>query len=125
MKTECASQLELTAAATVAGEDLACGNYIALLNQTVDLPSFLWDACGAMLSPHELVRLKMIPVDAGQPLMVIAICLPFVYAKTPDGEISTVDTRQTQLVRLHRKCAKRVWKELQSRAKAKNRVSSE
>ena len=54
------SQLEPTAAATVAGEDLACGDYVALLNETVDFPSFLWDACGASLSPHELVRLRII-----------------------------------------------------------------
>jgi hypothetical protein len=68
------------------------------------------------LSPHELVRLKMIPANAGQPLRVIAICLPFVYARTPSGEMATIDTRRAQLVRLHRKCAKTIWKELQLRA---------
>ena len=114
MKTQSVSQLEPRAAATVAGEDLAYGDYIALLNETVDFPSFLWDACGASLSPHELVRLKVIPDNAGYPLRVIAICLPFVYAKTPSGETATIDTRRTQLVRLHRKCAKAIWKELRS-----------
>ena len=99
---------------TIAGEDLACGDYIVLLNETVDFPSFLWDACGASLSPHELVRLRVVPSNAGYPLRVIAICLPFVYAKTPGGETTTIDTRRTQLVRLHRKCAKVIWKELRS-----------
>jgi hypothetical protein len=117
MKAQTVSQLEPTAAATVAGEDLACGDYVALLNETVDFPSFLWDACGASLSPHELVRLKVIPSAAGYPLRVIAICLPFVYAKTPDGKAVTIDTRRTQLVRLHRKCAKVMWKELRSMSK--------
>ena len=114
MKTQAASQLEPSAAMTIAGEDLACGDYIALLNETVDFPSFLWDACGASLSPHELVRLRVVPSNAGYPLRVIAICLPFVYAKTPGGETTTIDTRRTQLVRLHRKCAKVIWKELRS-----------
>jgi hypothetical protein len=82
------------------------------MNQTVDFPSFYWDACGASLSPHELVRLKIIPEGAGNPLRVIAVCLPFIYAKSPGGETATIDTRRTQLVRLDRKCAKVVWKEL-------------
>lgn len=112
MKKQVVSQLEPRAAATVAGEDLASGDYIALLNQTVDFPSFLWDSCGASLSPHELVRLTTIPANAGRPLRVIAICLPFVYAKTPSGKTATIDTRRTQLVRLDRRCAKVIWKEL-------------
>jgi len=57
---------------------------------------------------------KVIPNTAGHPLRVIAVCLPFVYAKTPSGETMTIDTRRTQLVRLHRKSAKVVWKELRS-----------
>jgi hypothetical protein len=117
MKTQTVSQLEPSAAATVAGEDLACGDYVALLNETVDLPSFLWDACGASLSPHELVRLKLIPDNAGHPLRVIAVCLPFIYARAPSGETATIDTRRTQLVRLDRKCAKVIWKKLRSARK--------
>jgi hypothetical protein len=117
MKTEITRQTETTAAATVAGEDLVRGDYVALLNQTVEFPSFLWDAWGASLSPHEWVRLKMIPDTAGLPLKVIAVCLPFVYAKIPTGDIATIDTRRMQLVRLNRKCAKVLWRKLESRAK--------
>ena len=117
MKTEALSQPELRTAATVAGEDLACGDYVARLSETVDFPSFLWDACGVSLSPHELVRLRVIPNTAGHPLRVIAVCLPFVYAKTPAGETETIDMRRTRLVRLHRKCAKAIWKELRSSTK--------
>lgn len=123
MKTRSSSQLEPKAAATVAGEDLACGDYVSLLNETVGVPSYFWDCCGASLSPHELVRLKVIPDDAGQPLKVIAVCLPFVYAKKPTGEPATIDTRRTQLVRLDRKCARAVWKQLRSESKRKNRPS--
>ncbi|MFZ5832551.1 MAG: hypothetical protein ACOY3P_20885 [Planctomycetota bacterium] len=125
MKTKSESQLELRAAATVAGEDLACGDYVSLLNETVEVPSYLWDWCGASLSPHELVSLRLIPRSAGQPLKVIAVCLPFVYAKTPKGEVSTIDTRRVQLVRLDRKCAKVVWKELQASSKTQNPLLAE
>jgi len=120
MKTGATLQPASTAAATVAGEDLVCGDYVSLLNETVEFPSFMWDACGASLPPHELVRLKMIPGNAGQPLKVVAICLPFVYAKTPSREMTTIDTRRAQLVRLDRTCAKVIWKELRSGARPEN-----
>ena len=103
-----------TLAATVAGEDLACGDFVALLHEFVDVPSYMWPCDGFRLSPHELVRLKFFPSQAGQPLRVITICLPFVYAKSADGVLTTIDTRQAQLVRLDRRCAKSVWKALRS-----------
>lgn len=117
MKTTSALQLEPRAASTVAGEDLACGDYVSVLNETVDLPSYLWDCCGGSLSPEELVRIRLIPESAGQPLRVIAICLPFVYAKTARGETAILDTRRMRLVRLDRSCAKLVWKELRHERK--------
>jgi hypothetical protein len=121
MKTQVFSQLEPTAAATIAGEDLACGDFVARLNETVEVPSFMWDGCGAMLSPYELVRLRVIPDTAGAPLRVLAICLPFVYARSPSGELAMLDTRRTQLVRLQRKSAKAVWKELRALQRKANR----
>lgn len=117
MRTRTEFQLEPSAAATIAGEDIACGDYVALLNETVDYPSFLWDACGTSLSPHEHVRVKTIPATAGHPLRVIAICLPFVYGKTPSGETVTVDTRRAQLVKLQRKSAKVIWRALRATPK--------
>jgi len=113
MKTKSKMRPAPTLAAIVAGEDLACGDYVALLNQFVELPSYMW--CGSIaLSPHEMVRLKFSPSEAGQPLRIQAICLPFVYAKSSGGTLITIDTRQAQLVRLDRECAKLVWKALRS-----------
>lgn len=117
MKTQTFTKLEPKVAATIAGEDIACGDYVALLNETVEFPSFLWNACDWSLSPHELVRLSIIPNTAGYPLRVLAVCLPFVYAKTPTGEAMTIDTRRMQLVKLHRKSAKVIWKELRNAQK--------
>lgn len=109
MKTKSKMRPAPTLAATVAGEDLACGDWVALLNQFVELPSYMW--CDSIaLSPHEMVRLKYAPSEAGQPLRIVAICLPFVYAKSPGDMLITIDTRQAQLVRLDRKCARSVWK---------------
>lgn len=114
MKSQSIPVLQSTVAATVAGDDLRCGDYIAVLTQTCELPSFLWDNSDFRLSPHELVRLQVIPCDAGLPLKVFAICLPFVYVFPPGKkEVKTLDLRRMQLVRLNKTHAKTVWKQMQ------------
>lgn len=114
MKTDAATPYESTLAELVAGEDLGCGDFVATFTQTTEWPSFLWGGGDYSLSPHELVRLRYTPSDAGQPLKVIAICLPFVYAVKPDRTPVTVDLRRTQLVRLEPTCARKVWKALKA-----------
>jgi hypothetical protein len=110
MKTSTESQSTTTVAATVAGEDVRCGDYVTVLNATCEVPSYMWDQ--AMLPAGELVRLKIIPCEAGVPLKVFAVCLPFLYAKNASGELKTLDLRRQQIVRLDRTCAKKVWDEL-------------
>ncbi len=61
---------------------------------TSDVPSYMWQCGEASLTPHAMVRLKFIPNQGGQPLRVIAICLPFVYAKSAGGSLTTT-TRAT------------------------------
>ncbi len=121
MNAKMTSHLESRVAATVAGEDLVCGDYVTILTETVDLPSYMWDRCEIPLSAHELVRLKVIPEDAGQPFRVVAVCLPFVYAETPSRRTVTIDTRKIHLVRLDRRCAKVVWKRLRTKRKKRGR----
>ncbi len=112
MKAATETNRETTVAATVAGEDVACGDFVSLLTTLFEVPSYLWDGCNASLPPHELVRLRMIPSNAGTPLKVFAVCLPFVYARNTAGELKTLDLRREQIVRLDRGCAKAVWAEL-------------
>ena len=96
---------DTTVAATLAPEDVARGEFVALLNITYELPTYMWDAAQALLPVDELVRLQMIPSDAGTPLRVFGICLPFVYVKNAAGELTTLDLRRQQIVRLHQECA--------------------
>jgi hypothetical protein len=107
MKTLTDLRHHTTVAATVAGEDVRCGDYVTLLKVTCEVPSYMWDH--AMLPATELVRLRIIPGEAGVPLKVFAVCLPFVYAKTATGEIRTLDLRRQQIARLDRVAAKEVW----------------
>src|SRR5262245_31309621 len=115
MKTSIESDTTTTVAATVAGEDVHCGDYVTVMNETCDVPSYMWDQ--AMLPAGELVRLKLIPSEAGVPLKVFAVCLPFVYARTTTDDVCMLDLRRQQIVRLDRSAAKEVWSALKPNSK--------
>ncbi len=103
-----------TTAATVAPEDLRRGDYIAVLSEIVEVPSFFWsDSLSAARS--ELVRLRRLPTEDRVPLKVKAICLPFLFVKPPVGPHQTLDVRLVSLVRLEKRYAKHVWKALSPR----------
>jgi hypothetical protein len=114
MKTNTKLSPEPTVAASVAGEDVNCGDYVAVLSYVYELPTYLWSSCSDFLPADEIVRLRMIPDDAGVPLKVLAICLPFVYALTSSGEMKTLDLRRQRIARLDRASAKQVWKQLRT-----------
>lgn len=115
MKTSTEFHSATTVAATVVGEDIHCGDYVTCSSVTCEVPSYMWDQ--AMLPTAELVRLRVIPSDAGVPLKVFAVCLPFVYAKDTCGDVKTLDVRRQQIVRLNFDCGKKVWHELKNAKK--------
>jgi hypothetical protein len=95
----------------IAPEDIRTGDVVALLQITLEFPSFFW--CGdwsAPLSPHEPVRIDCLPYVAGMPLKVRAVCLPFVFTKSPTGEPQALDVRQCRLVRLDARYGRVAWR---------------
>jgi len=113
MKTESSKTASLALAASVAPEDLECGDFVAILSEISEFPSFFWFDT----SPDDrdkLVRLRFIPKGSGRPLKIKAICLPFVAVKPPVGQCETIDVRQTQLARLDERYAKHVRKKLRA-----------
>lgn len=119
METE--TKPQTTVAARVAGEDIKLGDYVTVLNEIVELPSFLWSCSGGTLPADEPVRLRYMPSDAGQPYKVVSVCLPFVYTERPRGGTTTFDTRQSQLVRLDAKSGRTIWKRLRKPFKRKRK----
>ena len=105
----------------VAGEDLRRGDYVATFIHTYEVPSYMWDHADFALPPDELVRLSCIPREAGLPLKIIGLSLPFVYAVAPNNALETLDVRRTQLVRLAPRCAKAVWKRMKSQKRSRKR----
>ena len=114
MKATTQTELKTAVAARLAGEDIACGQFVSVLSQVDELASFLWNCSEIALYPAEPVRIRYVPDCAGQPYKVIAVCLPFVYVRTDCGDVLSLDTRRQQLVRLDQQCARRVWKKLKA-----------
>ena len=112
MKTELGKSCESHVARTLAAEDLRCGDFVSVLYEVVDWPSFLWTRDPQLLPPDEPVRIQSRPADSGQPLKVKAICLPFVLVKQPAGQHRILDLRSHHLVRLAPHYAAAVWKSL-------------
>jgi hypothetical protein len=98
-------------AAVVAPEDLRRGDYVAVLSEIIELPTFLWTET---LSSErgETIRVRRLPTEGRVPLKIKAICLPFVFVKRPNRQFETIDVRLTNLVRLEKHYAKTVWKKL-------------
>lgn len=97
--------------AVVAPEDLNCGDFVAALNVVYQFPSFMWD-CDSTVPPDEPVNVQFRAPNAGMPLKIKAICLPFIFVKLPNRTTQTMDIRQTQFVRLQTEYAEHVWNEL-------------
>lgn len=114
MKTQLQDRESNLLAARVAPEDLRRGDFVAVLSEIVELPSFLWTET-LPSGQGELVRLRRLPTDDRAPLKVEAICLPFIFVKLSSGQFATIDVRLASLARLEKDYAKTVWKSLRKR----------
>jgi hypothetical protein len=114
MRATTQEELETTVASRIAGEDIIPGDFVAVINEILEYPSFFWTCSAVSLAPDEPVRIRYMSDDAGEPYKVIGVCLPFVYVKSYRGAVVVIDTRRRQLVRLSRDCARTVWKDMKS-----------
>jgi hypothetical protein len=113
MKTDVSTNQSTTTAASVAPEDLKCGDFVAVLSEVIEVPSYLW--MNLVTTEREtLFRMRCIPSGTGLPLKVKAICLPFVFVKPPTGQFETIDIRRVQLVRLDESYGRKVWRSLRT-----------
>ena len=70
-------------------EDLRPGDYVTVSRVTVELPPFV---CPPI--PGGDGRFSYIPMDAGDPRKVLAVCVPFLLVAMPDGKHETLDVRR-------------------------------
>lgn len=104
-----------------AGEDLRVDDYVTPFGYEWHYPSFLWNASEHTLPPDEFVRIQGIPCDAGMPLRIVGLCLPFVYAVDPRRTVHTIDLRRTRIVRLDHEMARTVWRQMKGKGQSGER----
>ena len=109
MKTQVNKQRIASLAATVAAEDLRCGDFVGVLHEIIEVPSFLCGEGYGSPASFDPIRVPYRPRKPIAPLRVEAICLPFVFLKSPKGQFRTMDIRQVQFARLDEGYAKVVW----------------
>ena len=112
MKTDASTSCDTYVSKSLASEDLRCGDFVGVLSEVHEYPSFFWCSDAHLHPPGEPVRMVCRASDGGTPLKVKAICLPFVFVKTPAGQHRLLDVRQHRLVRLAPEYAEPVWKAL-------------
>src|SRR4051794_24790738 len=98
MKAQIETTCETHVSKSLAPEDLRCGDFVSILSEVVEFPSFWWSCDPQLMPPQEPVRLRCHTSDCGTPMKVKAICLPFVFIKKPCGGHRTLDVRQQRLV---------------------------
>lgn len=121
MKNTTETPSQMSVAARIAGEDIKPGDFVTVLNELREWPSFMWSCSGISMPADELVCIRHMPSDSGELHKVIAVCLPFVYVRQTQGDVFPIDTRQQQLVRLDRGNARLVWKQMTKKSKRKKK----
>ena len=99
-----------TLAKALAPEEIRPGDFVAVLYQMYELPSYMWCADASLLPRDELVRIRMTPTEDPTPLKVSAVCLPFVLVREPCGRERGVDIRRQRLARLDKQFARAIRK---------------
>jgi hypothetical protein len=109
-ETEQPSLTGSTLAKMLAPEEVQAGQYVTVLHEVAEFPSFYWFCDNVFLDPEEVIRMRYLPVDGGLPLKVRSVCLPFVLVKLPTGEERPLDLRKCRVARLTQRYATRAWK---------------
>lgn len=108
-------------AKALAPEDILVGDFVTLLHTITELPSCLWCADASTLPLDEPIRIKYLPLEAGIPLKVKAVCLPFVLVKRPFGDRQTLDVRECRFARIDPQFASAAWKAHRKQSSKKKR----
>ncbi|MEO1237658.1 MAG: hypothetical protein AAFX76_12800 [Planctomycetota bacterium] len=109
----------LAAARPVAPEDLRVGDGVTVSQATTQL--LATDDPPPGDDRHRILTARYIPGDAGQPLRVEAVCLPFVLVSGPDKACRTLDLRRHHLARLDDAYTRRAFRRLGSNNKKKKK----
>ncbi|MEM7456972.1 MAG: hypothetical protein AAF456_21690 [Planctomycetota bacterium] len=108
-----------------APEDVRVGDYIALLTETCQYPTFFWNTLdNNVLPPEDPVLIKYKPHPDDGPYKVLSVCLPFVFVEQPNGCTRIFDVRQCELARVSDDFARMVFKRRSPSSEGKSKKNS-
>lgn len=88
---------EITAIKRLAPEDIAPGAFIVVTGMIHELIPPPCDVIGGVVP---IFRVPCLGCADGDPLRVLAVCIPFVMVEDAQGDARTLDTRQHMLARV-------------------------
>ena len=111
-------QVSTPAVRRLGPEDLQRGQYVTVMQRTgQSLNYHLF--CESPEHPSVTVeRYAYLPKQAGQPLKVLALCIPFVLVKTARGKCHMLDLRRVDLALLSDDFGRAAFKALKSKKKS-------
>lgn len=101
---------ELNIARAVAPEDLRPGQYVAPLHVVSERVREAWECLDA--SSDKLVRMARLPEGEPIPVLIVEVCLPFVFIQTAEGKHSVLDVRRWRLAHVAEQFGQRVFAQL-------------
>lgn len=110
LKESRAAAAEATLVRALAPEDIRPGDYVAVLHEVYEYPTWFWCDGGLALPREEAVRVRFTPPDDAAPLKVEAVCLPFVLVRQACGRHRTIDVRRRPLARLAKSYGAAAWR---------------
>lgn len=86
------------------------GDYVTILLEDCQYPTYYWQWFPPKVPDGQPVRLTFMPTDnIGLPLKVVAICLPFIAVENAQQEKQSLDLRQCELGRLSEDYVAATW----------------
>jgi hypothetical protein len=111
-----------TLAKSLAPEEIRAGDYVSVLLDVYEFPAIVWCDDTSLIDHNKIIHLPFVPRESsGEPLLVKAVCLPFVLVKHPCGKKRPLDVRNCRLARLDRTYAKTACKAYQENKPKKER----
>lgn len=95
----------------LAPEDLRSGQFVCIMHVMHEYIPF-WCLEEATFREPEPVRLFCLAEEAGTPLRVVEVCVPFVLVEQPDGAHRTLDLRRHRLAGVSERFGERAFKRL-------------
>ncbi len=92
-------------------EDVRPGDYVAVLRESHEFIN-IFALCDPLLGRETTVRVTLTPDEAGVPLRVVAVCLPFVLVEDGGEKHRTLDLRRHAIARLDEDYARKAMKRL-------------